>query len=75
MIKHILLILPFLILFNISLSFSKEASSICKDNPDGIVTEKYPNGNTMVEWSCKGGHLNGLSNMYYEDGTIKKKSN
>jgi len=75
MLRRSLLTLPFLILINISSSFSENASSICMDNPDGIVTEYFPGGNKMVEWKCEGGHLNGVSNMYYEDGTIKKKSN
>ena len=66
-----LTLLPFITDF----TFADKSSSICKDNPDGIVKEFYPNGNKMVEWNCEGGHLNGVSNMYYEDGTIKKKSN
>ena len=70
-----ILILLTLLLFSTNYSFAESVSSVCKDNPDGIVTENYPNGKTMVEWNCSGGHLNGVSNMYFEDGTIKKKSN
>jgi antitoxin component YwqK of YwqJK toxin-antitoxin module len=70
----ILLLLTFLRLIT-DYSFAEKSSSICKDNPDGIVKEYYPGGSIMIEWNCQGGHLNGVSTMYYEDGTIKKKSN
>ncbi|NIP38886.1 MAG: hypothetical protein GWM89_07480 [Candidatus Dadabacteria bacterium] len=60
-------------LINISTAFTDSPNSICKDNPDGIVTEYFTSGREMIELSCKIGRLNGDSNMYYEDGIIKKR--
>ena len=48
---------------------------ICRETPNGVVVDYYPNGKIKTEWNCKEGRLNGITRLYYENGNLEKESN
>ena len=57
-----------------TLAFAESPNPICKETENGIVKDYYPDGQLKTEWRCQGGHLNGTSKLYYENGTVEKES-
>lgn len=53
---------------------AESPNPICRETENGIVKDFYPDGQLKTEWRCQNGHLNGVSKLYFENGTVEKES-